>query len=384
VSIGSLLRLANERRRSVPVGVQLLTGFAIGSIALVTLALFGPELPGPNVTELVTGSQERFSGPCDPRQGEVREPDQPVQTRERWRKEQPMPVARDELRAAAAGGRIFILNGQEITGEDKATSISEVQVFDPATETYSSAPDTPVPVDHSAVVVYRGDLYLVGGDSNGAPSSGLWRYSPDGGKWETLAQMDTPRAGHAAAVIGDRLYVVGGTTDAPFSDENQPPLTSLEIFDFQTGEWSRGPDMPTGRHHFGAAALDGRLYAVGGRAPGNFALETVERFEPERGEWERLAPLPLGTGGPSVVTAGGKIVVVGGGDDIEDWVTPATWALWPKQERWRRLADLQVPRHGHASAALRDRIYVFGGAPCADYGRTPNVESLSAARFKGG
>jgi hypothetical protein len=383
MSIRSALRRANDRRRSIPVGVQLLAAIAAGSIALIAVAAVGPELPGPNVSDLVTGSEGTPYVACDPSKAEVREPDQPVQEQGRWRREPPMPIARDELRAIAMGGQIFVLNGHKPSDEGLG-SVSDVRVFDPSKGEYASAPDTPIALDHSAVVTYRGDLYLVGGDSNGQPSGGLWRYSPEEGKWETLPAMATPRAGHAAGVIGDRLYVAGGSTESGFLDFEHPPLTSVEVYDFQTGEWSRGPDMPTGRHHFNAAVLDGQLYAIGGRTPGDFSLDTAERFNPERGEWERLPRLPLGVSGQSVETTAGSVVVVGGSDDLKGWVTSATWAFDPEQGRWRRLPDVSVARHGQASATLGDRIYVFGGAPCFGYGHTATVESLSLDRVERG
>lgn len=378
MSIRSLIRRADERRRELPVGVQILTAFAVASIALFGLVLFGPELPGPNVTELVDGTEE--AAPllrCDPNQSELRKPDQPVDVSGRWREEDDMPFARDELRAAAAGGRIFILNGQTVEEDGDIISIGEAWEYDPATGKYSRIPDTPVAVDHAAAVTYRGDVYLVGGDSNDEPTGGLWRYSPRAQAWEELPPMQNPRAGHAAAVIGDRLYVVGGTSDSGFAGAEEQPLSSLEIYDFRTGEWSQGSDMPTPRHHMSAAELDGRLYAIGGRMPGDFSLDVVERFDPASGEWEEIAPLPLGTGGPSAVTAGGMIVVAGGGDDITFWVTPATWGYDPEDGGWRRLPDLRVPRHGQASAVVGDRVYIFGGAPCGGYGRTARAESLS-------
>jgi serine/threonine-protein kinase PknK len=364
--------------RDAPFGVKLLAVFAALSIALFALAAFGPNLPGPSLSELV-GEDDPWV-PCDPAEAEVREPAQPVQEQGRWRPETPLQVARDELRAVAVRGRIFILNGHLATDSGDLRSASQVDVYDPATGKYSKAPDTPLPLDHSAVVAYRGDVYLVGGDSNGQPSGGLWRYSPGEENWVELPAMATPRAGHAAGVIGDRLYVVGGMTDSAFVDKERPPLTSLEIYDFRTGEWSSGPDMPTGRHHFDAAVLDGQLYAIGGRAVDDWALDAVERFDPDSGDWEQLAPLPQGTGGQGVEAVAGRIVVLSGGDDLELWVTPATWAYDAEQDQWRRLPDPTVPRHGNASAVVGDRVYIFGGAPCAGYGRTASAESLSVDR----
>jgi N-acetylneuraminic acid mutarotase len=138
--------------------------------------------------------------------------------------------------------------------------------------------------------------------------------------------------------------------------------------------------MPTGRHHFDSAVLDGQVYAIGGRTAGDYSMDAVEVYDPDTGEWEQLASLPLGTSGQTVEAAAGRVVVLGGGDDLEGWVTPATWAYDPRRDEWRRLADLSVPRHGHASAVIGDKVYVFGGAPCPGFGHTASVESLAVGR----
>jgi non-specific serine/threonine protein kinase len=122
--------------------------------------------------------------------------------------------------------------------------------------------------------------------------------------------------------------------------------------------------------------LNGRLYVVGGRTDTDFSASAVERFDPARATWERLAPLPLGAGGLAVVAAAGMVVAIGGGDDPERWVTPATWALDAGDGRWRRLADLNVARHGHGAAVVDGTVYVFAGAPCPGYGHTDVVELL--------
>ena len=71
---------------------------------------------------------------------------------------------------------------------------------------------------------------------------------------------------------------------------------------------------------------------------------------------------------------------MGGGDDAEGWVTPATCSFEPTTDRRSRLADLRTARHHHAAAASGSDVYVFGGAPCPDYGRTDSVEKLTLRR----
>jgi Kelch motif protein len=353
------------RQRRVPLGVQILVVFAVGSIFLVLLVAFGPPLPGPSVF---------YDEPplaCTPGDTEVRAPTEPQPGPGSWRPEPSLPMDLDEAQATAVGDRVFVGTGS-VAGDDRTVSVDQLYTFDPRRGQYEEPTTTPEPLDHSRLVTYRGDLYVVGGFSNGEPTSGLWRYSPLEGEWTELESMSEARGAHGAAVIGDRLYVVGGTREA----EGVAPTATMEVYDFNTGEWSNGPDAPTARHHLGVAALDGKLYAVGGRAVGNFALDTVERFDPASARWETLPPLPQGAGGLAVTAANGELWAIAGGDDELEWITAATWAFDPERGEWRRAADTEVPRHGQAVATVDGRIYIFGGAPCSSFGLTDSVESL--------
>ena len=109
----------------------------------------------------------------------------------------------------------------------------------------------------------------------------------------------------------------------------------------------------------------------------------AERFDPRTNRWEKLPSLPLGAGGLAVVAAGNRVVALGGGDDGEDWVTPATWSFDPDSNRWQRLADLRLSRHGHAAAALGADAYAFGGSPCPGYAVTDTAEGLEVEAAPG-
>jgi non-specific serine/threonine protein kinase len=254
------------------------------------------------------------------------------------------------------------------------SSISEFFRFDPAAGTYESLPDVPQRLDHAAFVAYKDAIYVIGGYADTRPLADVWRYSVGTGEWNALAPMRIARGSPAAAMVGDKIYVAGGSRDE--QGARTGALSSVEVYDISTGNWSAAPEMPTPRHHHGAAVLDGRLVVVGGRNDDDLSLDVVEQFDPASGRWTRLPSLPAGAGGVSVVTTGGRIVAIGGGDDEEAWVTPATWALDPAGDEWRRLADLNVARHGHGAAVVGQDVYVFAGAPCPGYGRTDAVELL--------
>jgi N-acetylneuraminic acid mutarotase len=322
-----------------------------------------------------SSGQATLDAGCSPDPALTRQPDDPAPTAPAWHGEPPYPVLSDEIRAATVGSRVYVGSGLRYVGQTPR-SLDDLFVFDPSTGTYERLPNLPAKLDHVALVGHRGALYVIGGFHASEPVASVWRYDPQHRRWTALPPMRIARGSPAAAVIGDRIFVVGGSVggrDEPRSS------AALEIYDLRTGRWSPGPDMPTARHHHGAAAVGGRLYVVGGRTDDELSSDAVERFDPATRRWERLAPLPLGVGGLSVVSLGGEVIAVGGGDDREHWVTPATWAFRPDNGRWQRLADLGTARHGHGAAAVGNALYVLGGAPCPGYGRTDTVESLRLA-----
>lgn len=362
--------------RADPARLTLLGVALLSTAAIVLLSGLGPSLPGPKIrarlglAETIRACERESAGVLVP--AGIRAP------AKRWTAEPPLPNLHDEPRAVAIGDRIYVGTGLVLT-EDRLglRSRSSLLEFDPQERSYRPLADVPVRVDHPALAAYRGDLYVIGGFSDGKPTAFLWRFDAAESRWTKLTSMKVSRGGLAGAVVGDRLYVVGGSSR--FADESATPYATMEIYDFRSNRWSDGPPMPTARHHLGVAAVGGQLYAVGGRTPTDYSLNTVERYDPERRRWKRLAPLPQGVGGLAAVASGGRVVALGGGDDREGWVTPAVWALGPATESWTRLPDLSTARHGHAAAAARGKIYVFGGAPCAGFGQTTSVESLPSS-----
>lgn len=350
---------ARSDRRRVLLAAVLAAPLVLGAILLARDPL------------LSTTGQVLDAG-CKPNPAHSRLPDDAVSTAGHWQREPQYPVARDEIRAGALGDQIVVGGGLRYS-DGALRSLDEVFRFDPQSGTYTRLPRLPMKADHAVFVGYRGAFYLFGGFEGTRAVGSAWRFSPQTGRWAALQPMRVPRGSAAAAVIDGRVFVVGGSE----SGRDEPRSSAVvEIYDLRTGTWSRGPDMPTARHHHGAAAVGGKLVVVGGRTDADLSVDAVERLDPAHGTWERLAPLPLGVGGLAVVSAAGMVVAIGGGDDREHWVTPATWGFDPADGSWHRLADLNVARHGHGAAAVGEMVYVFGGSPCAGYGLSDAVESL--------
>jgi Kelch motif len=360
----------SRRTSLIGLGVSLLVLFLTAVVATGV----GPELPGPHIREILGVSSPPLPDLCEYDPDQVYEPPGKPSAGH-WRFEHDAPDPSPEAGAVAVGGYVYLVGGQAREG-----TAPTVLRFDPRTGEYRRQPDAPVAIDHPVVAAHDGEVILASGYIGGSePTNRVWAFAPQSKKWRELPPMRLARGAAAGAVVGDRLYVAGGTTE--YGNENRP-VASLEIYDFSSRRWLPGPAMPTPRHHFGVGVIDGRLYFAGGRRPQDMSLASFEQFDPARGRWRRLPDLPLGVGSPAVTAADGLVIVSGGGKDPihsgepGGWDTPASFGYDPRSEDWLRLPDMRRARHGHSSAAIDGKVYVFRGTPCPGYGEMFSTESL--------
>ena len=162
----------------------------------------------------------------------------------------PMPSARQEISTAVLNGRVFVIAGFDRSGN----STSTVEIYDPATNTWSSAAPLPIATNHNAAAVAAGTLYAFGGTSNR-----VFAYDPQRNRWNEAAAMrymhgSTP----AVAVINDQIYVAGGA--GPGMNGNE-----VERYTPSSNSWTTLPSMNVPRNHTAGGAIGGKFYVVGGR-----------------------------------------------------------------------------------------------------------------------
>ena len=87
----------------------------------------------------------------------------------------------------------------------------------------------------------------------------LLRNSCGGGEWEATRSLLEARAGAAAATLGGRLHVAGGT------GASQAPLASVESYDAYTDRWLACAPMGAARALAAAAVVGGKWYVLGGQ-----------------------------------------------------------------------------------------------------------------------
>jgi N-acetylneuraminic acid mutarotase len=322
-----------------------------------------------------TGLEQEVRGDLGLSTGEC-EPD--LDLASAWTEEPSLPHELDEPRAVTVDGQIYLVGG--ITGLETLPSgrlllepSDELTRFDPGTGTSTELAPLPQALNHIGVVAYGHDLYVLGGYGNSLGDhtrSSFYRYSPASDRWSRMPDLPAPRAAMAAGVAGHQLIVAGGARD-------NVPLAQAFAFDFKTDRWSKLPPMLSRREHVGAAVAGDKLYVLGGRAPGSLAVDTAESYDVSERRWEKLPSMLVGAGGLGVVSADGNLIAVGGGNDGAGTVTGAVQQLDPKTSQWSLLSGMRTPRHGHATAAAQNKVWVFGGSPCAYFNASDSVESLN-------
>lgn len=193
-----------------------------------------------------------------------------------WSKGVPLPTPRGALTATAVGGKIYAIGGAK----------------NPSYSTPELRPT--VPVENLAI----NEVFDTATNT-----------------WSTARPMLTARNHHGAALIDGKIYVVGGRVGSTFIIGLSTNVNTNEAYDVGKNTWSSVFGVPTARSGVGVAVLNGRMHVLGGEAYLNDLVGTFrthEAYNPKTNSWERLPPMPTPRHGLAAVEIGGKIYAVSG------------------------------------------------------------------------
>ena len=285
-----------------------------------------------------------------------------------WQRKADAPAPRQEVAAAVAEERVWVLGGLTAAGAS-----ARVDVYDLAADRWERGPDLPVAVHHAMAATFRGEVVLAGGflassgDLYAAPSDRV--FALRNGAWVELPRLARGRGAGAAAVAGDRLVVVGGR-------DIRQLVAPTELFD-RTG-WRDGAPIPEPRDHVAASADDRFVYAVGGRRLSPAATSAdLERYDPVANRWETLPSMPTARGGLGAAVVAGRLVAAGGEDASRVFSEVESFDL--RAGRWSSLPPMTTPRHGLGGAAVGSTFVAPVGGAAAGVGPSAVNEVLPFA-----
>jgi Kelch motif/Galactose oxidase, central domain len=207
-------------------------------------------------------------------------------------------------------GKVLIAGGTGATG----APTSSASLYDPVTNTFSSAhPMGTSRAEAAGVVLPGGKVLVAGGFDSGSRLATAEVYDPVADSWTPVANaMSVPRNfEEAAALPGGKVLVAGGQIDTTTT------TATTDIYDPATNRFTPGPAMDTPRALFGLAPLpDGKLLAAGGLVLAG-SSESLDRhtqiYDPTTNSWIESAPLPVPEAAfTSTPLSNGQVLIVGG------------------------------------------------------------------------
>jgi DNA-binding CsgD family transcriptional regulator/N-acetylneuraminic acid mutarotase len=264
-----------------------------------------------------------------------------------WAPQRDLPEAITAAAATSADGRIYIIGGRTAKGIS-----GRVWRFDPATNSLATLPEKPLAVADASAVVLGGKIWVPGGaQTGGTVSSQLDVYDPANQSWATKAALPQPRSGYGLAAVDGRLYLLGGW-------DGTRARAETFMYDPANDSWTELDPMPSARAYCSATAVDGKIYVLGGEDATGPSVAN-EQFTPAldgKGSWAKVTPLPQPRTKLSTATVSNNIVVLGGTQDEQ----PARYDV--RTSEWQSVKGPALPLGPQPAAAVRDSsVYVAAG-----------------------
>lgn len=291
------------------------------------------------------------------------------------------PAARHENAFVEVDGKFYLIGGR---GD------RPVDIYDPSTNAWSRGAAPPLEIHHFQAASYDGKIYVVGAWTGGFPDErgieSVLIYDPEQDAWSTGPEIpaDRRRGGAGAVAYHDHIYVVAGNDGG-----HGPHATAvdwLDRFDPHSGAWETLNPAPRGRDHFHAAVIGDKLYAVGGRDSGvegfiDSTIAAVDVYDFEAQSWSTLddASLPTERAGSSTAAIGNNVIITGGEGFGQTW--GETEALDTETGEWTLVGRLNEPRHGTQAIVYDGKIWIAAGS--GDQGGGPELTSMEVFSLTG-
>jgi len=193
-----------------------------------------------------------------------------------------------------------------LAGTGKSGPVVDVERFDGS----AWAVETLLPgkgLNAPAAVVLNDRIYLIGGFSTltNMPTDGVEVYDPATKTWSEAAPLPEPRGGHAAVVLDGKIYAIGGRSG--FED-----FGDVYVYNPATDSWSTGPSIAP-RGTAGAVVYCDAITIFGGEAQAEgLTLNIVEWLDADKGVWNPATPMPTARNFARAVLFQDSVYVVGG------------------------------------------------------------------------
>ncbi|CAG5136395.1 unnamed protein product [Candidula unifasciata] len=178
----------------------------------------------------------------------------------KWVQKAPMLFPKSNFTLAFLDKKIYSFGG--VTLNQHPTEI--VECYDIEKNQWNYVGMMPTTLVDLSSVVFRGEVYLLGGRTGVGAHNVVMKFDPQKGEWTSLAGMPTPRFNFGATVIDNEILVAGGQIYSHSTNTiRRDALRSCEIYNVEANQWRQGPELTEEMYNVGLLHVNGCIYAMG-------------------------------------------------------------------------------------------------------------------------
>jgi N-acetylneuraminic acid mutarotase len=229
-----------------------------------------------------------------------------------WTKSAPFPEPRAGYAAGVIQGKLVIAGGTYWEGTNshwiKKLYSSSTHAFDPVSQRWEKLPDLPITLGYAAAAVVDDKLFVLGGYTGSSVNRKIFTLEKVGSRyiWRVSGEMIADRIFASAVSVKRVIYLVGGTTSFEAYDAAGTCCTtntvthSLLAFntDHPATGWRQLVQYPGNGRWQPAASTDGKsIWLFGGMFQSDSKasvtnFDEVLRYDLAQGNWSIMPPLP--------------------------------------------------------------------------------------------
>jgi N-acetylneuraminic acid mutarotase len=277
------------------------------------------------------------------------------------------PVSPSPTEGMTVGGVGQVVVGAYGFSSTLGAYTNQTRLYNISANLWSTGTAGPLPTRAEAAygdTTHGGFLYVIGGENSAGVLSDLQRYDPVTDTWVTLTSMPTARAGAAAAVIDDGIFVIGGRQSTSGPCSGGPYMGTVEKYDVDTDTWSTVAPLPNPRSDLPAVAHGGKIFVFGGctgTASAPSVTNEVDMYDPQTNTWTTgLASMPTPRASLVAGHSGDQVYAIGGTNGASTLNVNEVYDI--PSNTWSTNTPIPTARQEAGVNSHGGRIYVVGGA----------------------
>jgi N-acetylneuraminic acid mutarotase len=293
-----------------------------------------------------------------------------------WKSGAALPITTGEVSSAVINGVLYLVGGDT----------TATMAYDLKTGLWrSDLAVRPFTGDHHSAEAINGKFYLFGGLTAGYGQVQI--YNPATNTWTVGTPAPWAAGSVATALINGKVYAAGGIVGST-------TVSTAGVYDPTTDTWSSIPAMPAGRNHTAAGTDGSKFFIFGGRTGGNvvsIGFNDVQIYDPVSNIWQwsgstgsTIPPLPQPRGGMGKAAFYTNEFYVMGGETTSSGTGQVTGNVYnrvdvynPTSQTWRLEAVMPTARHGISPFVSDGKILVGGGGVQAAHSSSTVFELFS-------